>query len=83
MRDAEIAQVPYGADDKTPDTDMLEKATSSAEPPHGGDIDDGLDPALIKHVTRRIDLRLIPVLAAMYCISLIDRKWGAWAAARG
>lgn len=38
-----------------------------------GDIDEGYDPAFIKRVTRKIDLRLIPILSLMYCISLIDR----------
>lgn len=37
------------------------------------DIDEGLDPDAVKKLTRRIDFRLIPVLASMYAISLIDR----------
>lgn len=36
-------------------------------------IDEGLDPVAIKKLTRRIDWRLVPVLSAMYAISLIDR----------
>lgn len=40
---------------------------------HYEDIDEGYDPAFIKRVTRKIDLRLIPILSLMYCISLIDR----------
>lgn len=38
------------------------------------DIDDGFDPALIKRTVRKADWRLIPMLSAMYCISLIDRS---------
>lgn len=37
------------------------------------DIDEGFDPAEVKKLTRRIDFRLIPVLASMYAISLVDR----------
>lgn len=40
---------------------------------HYEDIDEGYDPGFIKRVTRKIDLRLIPILSLMYCISLIDR----------
>lgn len=32
-----------------------------------------VDPAFAKRVRRKIDLRLIPIIAALYCISLIDR----------
>ncbi|KAL1405766.1 hypothetical protein Q8F55_007439 [Vanrija albida] len=39
----------------------------------GHDIDAGLDPAEVKRITRKIDFRLIPMLIAMYSISLIDR----------
>jgi len=37
------------------------------------DIDDGFDLAMLKRVTRKIDLRLVPYLAACYSVSLIDR----------
>lgn len=37
------------------------------------DIDEGFDPKEVKRVVRKVDLHLIPILAAMYCISLIDR----------
>ena len=36
-------------------------------------IDDGFDPAMIRRVTRKIDWRLVPYLAAAYSVSLIDR----------
>ncbi|TXT04716.1 uncharacterized protein COLE_07535 [Cutaneotrichosporon oleaginosum] len=39
-----------------------------------GDIDHGFDPAFVKHTRRKIDWRLIPVLGAVYSISLIDRN---------
>ncbi|GMK53576.1 hypothetical protein CspeluHIS016_0101620 [Cutaneotrichosporon spelunceum] len=38
-----------------------------------GDVDEGFDPKVIKALVRKIDLRVIPILALMYCISLIDR----------
>jgi hypothetical protein len=28
---------------------------------------------VLKKIIRKVDLRLIPILSAMYCISLIDR----------
>lgn len=31
------------------------------------------DPILKKRVLRKIDLRLLPILGALYCIALIDR----------
>jgi MFS family permease len=37
------------------------------------DIDHGFDPHEINTTVRKVDLRLIPILSAMYCISLIDR----------
>ncbi|KAL1407931.1 hypothetical protein Q8F55_004727 [Vanrija albida] len=37
------------------------------------DIDEGYDPAFIRSTIRKVDLRLVPVLSLMYCISLIDR----------
>lgn len=37
------------------------------------DIDEGFDPQAIKRLVRKIDLHVIPILALMYCISLIDR----------
>lgn len=40
---------------------------------HKIDIDAGFDPANVKRIVRKVDLRLIPVLSALYCISLIDR----------
>ncbi|EKD01752.1 hypothetical protein A1Q2_03989 [Trichosporon asahii var. asahii CBS 8904] len=37
------------------------------------DIDEGFDPKEVRRIVRKVDLHLIPILAAMYCISLIDR----------
>ncbi|BEI84447.1 hypothetical protein CcaverHIS002_0410510 [Cutaneotrichosporon cavernicola] len=37
------------------------------------DIDDGFDPQFVKRTMRKVDWRLIPILIAMYTISLIDR----------
>jgi hypothetical protein len=37
------------------------------------DVDHGFDPVILKKLMRKIDIRLIPILSAMYCISLIDR----------
>lgn len=36
-------------------------------------IDEGYDPQEVSRTVRKVDLRLIPILSAMYCISLIDR----------
>lgn len=39
------------------------------------DVEDFLsDPATKKRVLRKIDLWLLPILGALYCISLIDRN---------
>lgn len=35
--------------------------------------DEGFDPAVIKKIRRKIDWRLVPPLAALYAMSLIDR----------
>ncbi|BEJ17664.1 hypothetical protein CspHIS471_0610650 [Cutaneotrichosporon sp. HIS471] len=37
------------------------------------DIDHGFDPTEVNQTVRKVDLRLIPILSALYCISLIDR----------
>jgi hypothetical protein len=37
------------------------------------DIDEGFDPAEVKHTLRRVDWRLIPILAAMYTVSALHR----------
>lgn len=37
------------------------------------DIDHGIDPTVLKRIIRKVDWRLVPTLAAMYCVSLIDR----------
>lgn len=37
-------------------------------------IDDGFDPAEVKRLTRKVDFRIVPILSAMYSISLIDRN---------
>ncbi|PWN87094.1 MFS general substrate transporter [Acaromyces ingoldii] len=55
-------------DDKSPYGEGL---TSHQQP--SIDIDDGFDPAYVKRVIRKVDLRLVPFLAACYSISLIDR----------
>lgn len=40
---------------------------------HYEDIDEGFDPKVLKKLVRKIDWHIIPILSAMYCISLIDR----------
>lgn len=53
--------------------------TSSGAPgvtgssPDSRNIDEGYDPVFVKRTLRKVDWRLIPILAAMYCVSLIDR----------
>lgn len=37
------------------------------------DIDAGFDPAFVKQTMRKVDWRLVPILALLYAISLIDR----------
>lgn len=43
--------------------------------PHDGpiDLDHGFTAHDVKHTTRKVDRRLIPVLSLLYCISFIDR----------
>ncbi|KAL1411934.1 hypothetical protein Q8F55_002923 [Vanrija albida] len=38
------------------------------------DIDEGYDPVFVKKTIRKVDLRLIPILSAMYFVSLCDRS---------
>lgn len=38
------------------------------------DVDEGLDPKEVARIVRRVDWRLLPILAAMYTISQIDRS---------
>lgn len=68
-------------DDKSPYGEGLTTVThlgATEAQPHqhqqpSVDIDDGFDPAYVKRVVRKVDLRLVPFLAACYSISLIDR----------
>ncbi|BEI83108.1 hypothetical protein CcaverHIS002_0309760 [Cutaneotrichosporon cavernicola] len=59
--------------------ESIEEARDSASeindstPRTYADIDEGFDPKVVLAIVRKIDLRVIPVLALMYCISLIDR----------
>ncbi|BEJ18112.1 hypothetical protein CspHIS471_0703890 [Cutaneotrichosporon sp. HIS471] len=41
---------------------------------NGRDIDHGFEPEFVKRTVRKIDLRIIPILGAVYSISLIDRN---------
>jgi hypothetical protein len=57
----------------------LECSTPSSKPSsaeageHERDIDAGFDAAFVKRTIRKIDWRMIPILSAMYCVSLMDR----------
>lgn len=62
IRHEHVEQVEY-ADEKA-DPEAVREVAS---------IDEGMDPVAVKKLTRKIDFRLIPVLSAMYAISLIDR----------
>lgn len=54
--------------------DIEHKADDDAEHGHlNANIDEGFDPAFVTRTTRKVDWRLIPILTAMYCVSLIDR----------
>jgi hypothetical protein len=55
------------------DSSIPEDNTHGTDVDVNRDIDHGFDPALVKRVMRKVDFRLIPVLSALYCISLIDR----------
>ena len=44
------------------------------------DLDHGFEPAEVKHTLRKVDWRLIPVLAAMYTVS--ERAEKAWLTCR-
>lgn len=61
-----------------PSADHVEYS-AEAEPekahvaPSFNDIDDGFDPVMLKALRRRVDWRLIPIMSAMYAISLVDR----------
>lgn len=37
------------------------------------DIDEGFDPLVVKKLIRRCDWRVVPILSAMYYVSLVDR----------
>lgn len=47
------------------------------------DPDHGYDPAEIKRIIRKVDWRLVPPLAALYAMSLIDRTNLSFAATEG
>lgn len=49
-----------------------DKAVSAK--PQSVDIDDGFNPAVIKALKRKIDWKLVPPLAALYAISIVDRN---------
>ncbi|BEJ11525.1 hypothetical protein CspHIS471_0109470 [Cutaneotrichosporon sp. HIS471] len=57
--------------------DVERKGSDASESPHHHssrpNVDEGFDPAFLKATIRKVDWRLIPVLTAMYCVSLIDR----------
>lgn len=55
------------------DQDMAKEIEETGYVRTYADIDEGFDPKEVKRVVRKVDLHLIPILAAMYCISLIDR----------
>jgi MFS family permease len=57
----------------TPPSRDKEIDVEEADDTFDKDIDHGFLPSEIKRITRKIDRRLIPILSAMYCISLIDR----------
>jgi hypothetical protein len=74
----EITEVKYTPDVKHVDSvedarDTDSEIKDNAVRPSYDDIDDGFDPKMIKKLVRKIDLHVIPILALMYCISLIDR----------
>lgn len=55
------------------DADMAKEVEETGYVRTFGNIDEGFDPKEVKRIVRKVDLHLIPILAAMYCISLIDR----------
>lgn len=57
---------------EAPSDDSSDKFTRST--PSFKNIDEGFDLKEVKRITRKIDLRLVPILSAMYSVSLIDRN---------
>jgi hypothetical protein len=55
------------------DEKRVEYGDASSEVRLSANIDEGFDPAFVKATMRKVDWRLIPILSAMYCVSLIDR----------
>jgi hypothetical protein len=69
-----VAQLPIGGPvEQVEKPSFDEAAAKEAQAPSFVDIDDGFDPELVKRTMRKVDWRLIPILIAMYTISLIDR----------
>jgi len=64
----EIVHVEEAREDVPED---IEKGLDVSEAPVN--IDEGYDPDLVKRTVRKIDWRLLPILAAMYSVSIIDR----------
>lgn len=58
----------------SPSDDSDDRLKLTRSYPSFKDIDDGFDPVEVKRLTRKIDLRIVPILSAMYSISLIDRN---------
>lgn len=54
-------------------SDTYDHGKEEAQITTTGDIDEGFDPELVKRTMRKVDWRLIPMLCALYTISLIDR----------
>lgn len=60
-------RTPTPVDSQAEGVDYLEGVDRKVHP------DEGFDPAEIKRIRRKIDWRLVPPLAALYMMSLIDR----------
>ncbi|KAH7309515.1 major facilitator superfamily transporter [Stachybotrys elegans] len=60
---------------ESPAVSQHENASRDASHLEGAtqDVDHGLTPAEQRHIIRRIDKRLVVMLGAMYCVSLMDR----------
>lgn len=58
-------------DEKFNTDDRVEDAERA--PPGPKNIDEGFDPEVVRKLIRRCDFRVVPILSAMYYVSLVDR----------
>lgn len=70
-RNVERANSNSSLDEKFQADDQIEDVEGTRRGPKN--IDEGFDPAVVKKLIRRCDWRVVPILSAMYYVSLVDR----------